>query len=408
MPGVSGVFMLTDAAARKAKPQEKPYKLADSEGLYLLVQPNGSRLWRMKYRIGGKEKLLSFGKYPEVSLAGARKARDDAKAEIRLSRDPSLTRKQRRAEAACAQNHLQSVGESWLNMNRSNWSAVHLEQVQRSLERFIWPSLGNIPITEITPPMVLAVIEGIERSNAKETARRVRQRLSAIFTYGIARGLGDADPAAVIKGALAPLKKGRMPAITNLAELQEMLRIAESLPAHPVTVLALRFLALTAVRPGEVHAMPWTELEGDTWTIPADRMKMRRPHVVPLSRQALEVLEAVRTLSGRGPMVFPNARWAHRAMSENALGYFLNRAGYAGRHVPHGFRSSFSSIMNERHPEDRAVIDQMLAHTTRNQVEAAYNRAEHRERKRELAQEWADILFDNFPDPIELLGKSRR
>ncbi|MFT9424212.1 MAG: site-specific integrase [Acetobacter syzygii] len=256
--------------------------------------------------------------------------------------------------------------------------------------------------------MVLAVIEGIERTNAKETARRVRQRLSAIFTYGIARGLGASDPAAVIKGALAPLKKGRMPAITNVAELQEMLRIAESQPAHPVTVLAMRFLALTAVRPGEVHGMPWTELDGDIWTIPAERMKMRRPYIVPLSRQALQVLEAVKTLTGRGPMVFPNARWAHRAMSENALGYLLNRAGYAGRHVPHGFRSSFSSIMNERHPEDRAVIDQMLAHTSRNQVEAAYNRSEHRERKRDLAQEWANILFDGFPDPMVLLNKSRR
>ncbi|WP_082247040.1 tyrosine-type recombinase/integrase [Acetobacter ascendens] len=192
--------MLTDAAIRRAKPQDKPYKLADSEGLYLLVNPNGSRLWRLKYRMGGKEKLLSFGKYPEVSLAGAREARNNAKAEIQQGRDPSLTRKQRQAEAANTKNHLRAVGEHWLKVNAANWSGVHLEQVTRSLERFVWPSLGNIPVTEITPPMVLSVIEGIARTNAKETARRVRQRLSAIFTYAIARGLGTEDPAAVVKG----------------------------------------------------------------------------------------------------------------------------------------------------------------------------------------------------------------
>lgn len=400
--------MLTDAAIRRAKPQDKPYKLADSEGLYLLVNPNGSRLWRLKYRMGGKEKLLSFGKYPEVSLAGAREARNNAKAEIQQGRDPSLTRKQRQAEAANTKNHLRAVGEHWLKVNAANWSGVHLEQVTRSLERFVWPSLGNIPVTEITPPMVLSVIESIARTNAKETARRVRQRLSAIFTYAIARGLGTEDPAAVVKGALPPLKKGHMPAITNLSELREMMRVVESLPAHPVTILAIRFLALTAVRPGEVNAMPWSELKGDIWSIPAERMKMKRGHAVPLSRQAMDVLEAVKTLTGRGPMVFPNARWAHRPMSENAMSSLLKRAGYFGIHVPHGFRSSFSSIMNEKRPEDRGIIDQMLAHVTRNQVEAAYNRAEYRERKRELAQEWADMLLEGFPPAASLLNRPRR
>ncbi|POF63874.1 integrase [Novacetimonas maltaceti] len=400
--------MLTDAAIRRAKPKDKPYKLSDAEGLYLLVQPNGTRLWRMKYRFGGKEKLLALGKYPAVSLAGARAAKDDAKEELRANRDPSLTKKKRKAEAACIKNHLQAVGEGWLEVNSSNWSAKHAEDVRSSLERFVWPKLGQIPVTDISPPMVLDVVEGIERDSAQETARRVRQRLSAIFTYGIARGLGQSDPAAVIKGALPPLKKGRQPAIINLDDLREMLRLAEATPAHPITLLAMRFLALTAVRPGEVRSMPWSEIEGDTWVIPAPRMKMRREHVVPLSRQALEVLDVARTLTGRGPLVFPNSRWAHRPMSENAIGYLLNRAGYAGRHVPHGFRASFSSIMNERCPDDRQIIDQMLAHVSKNQVEAAYNRAEYRDRKRQLAQDWADTLLDGFCCPADLLSHRRR
>lgn len=400
--------MLSDAAIRRAKPQEAPYKLADSGGLHLLVKPNGSRLWRVKYRFGGKEKLLSIGAYPEVSLAGARQARDSAKAELRDGRDPALTKKQRRAEAACTKNHLRAVGESWLAIKAPAWSDIHAENVRYTLDRFVWPKLGNIPVTDITPPMVLEVIEGIGRSNSRDTARRVRQRLSAIFTYGIACGLGNSDPAAVIKEALPTLQKGNFPAITNLGILRDLLMEIESIPAHPVTVLAIRFLALTAVRPGEVRAMPWSELDGDVWAIPKERMKMRRGHAVFLSRQAQETLEAARTLTGRGPIAFPNARWAHRPMSENAMSVLIKRTSFAGMHVPHGFRSSFSSIMNERHPQDRAIIDLMLAHVSQNKVEAIYNRSEHKERKRELAQDWADILLNGFCDPADLLKKARR
>ncbi|PYD63031.1 tyrosine-type recombinase/integrase [Gluconacetobacter entanii] len=400
--------MLTDAAVRRAKPQEKPYKIHDSGGLHVLVKPNGSRLWRLKYRFGGKEKLLSIGAYPEVSLSGARKARDSAKEELRAGRDPSLTKKQRRAEAACTKNHLRSVGEAWLKIKKPIWSEVHSQNVEYTLQRFIWPKLGNIPVTDISPPMVLEVIEGIGRTGSRDTAQRVRQRLSAIFIYGIACGLGNSDPAAVIKEALPPVQKGNFPAITDLQTLRGMLRAIEDIPAHPVTLLAIRFLALTAVRPGEVRAMPWSELDGDTWLIPSERMKMRRPHLVALSRQAQETIDAVRTLTGRGPLVFPNARWAHKPMSDNAMSTLLKRAGFAGMHVPHGFRSSFSSIMNEQYPQDRAIIDQMLAHVSQNKVEAVYNRSEHKDRKRQLAQDWADMLVEGFRCPADLLLNRRR
>lgn len=400
--------MLTDAEIRRSKPKDKPYKLSDAEGLYLYIQPNGSRLWRMKYRFGGREKTLSFGKYPLVSLAGARSAKNAAKEELLKGRDPALTKRQHQAEAACTKNQLKEVGALWLAMNKDKWSVGHLEQVTRSLERFVWPSLGNIPITEITPPMVLAAIESVERASGADIAGRVRQRVSSIFTYGIARGLGTQDPAAIIKGALSSPIKNRMPAITDLAELRAAMQVIEAMPAHPTTLLAIRFLALTAVRPGEVNAMPWVEVDGDVWSIPPERMKMKRGHVVPLSRQALDVLGAAKILTGQGPMVFPNARWAHKPMSENAMSFLLKRAGFFGVHVPHGFRSSFSSIMNERRPEYRSIIDQMLAHASRNDVEAAYNRAEHRERRRALAQEWADILLDGFPSAMQLLNNARR
>lgn len=402
--------MLTDVQLRRLTPREKPYKLSDTGGLFIFVQTNGSRLWRMKYRFGGKEKLLSFGAYPEVTLAAAREARDQARAEIRAGRDPSLTRRQRQAEAKLVDKQLRHVGEKWMEAQSARWTARHAEDVRTSLERLAWPDLGHIDLDDITSPMVLEAIKKIEARRAKETARRVRQRLSAIFLFGMAHGLGTHDPASVIKGALAPLKKGRQPAIVDLEELRNLFHDVEAIPAHPVTLLAMRFLALTVVRPGEVHAMAWHELSEDRslWIIPAERMKMRREHVVPLSLQAQDILRTVSVLTGKGPLVFPNARWAHRPMSENALGYLLQRAGYAGRQVPHGFRASFSSIMNERFPADRRVIDMMLAHVNKDRVEAAYNRAEHMVRRQELGQIWADLLMDGLPEAVILLEHRKR
>lgn len=402
--------MLTDVQLRRLTPREKPYKLSDTGGLFILVQTGGSRLWRMKYRFGGKEKLLSFGAYPEVTLAAAREARDQARAEIRAGRDPSLTRRQRQAEAKRVDKQLRHVGEKWMEAQSARWTARHAEDVRTSLERLAWPDLGHIDLDDITPPMVLETIKKIEARRAKETARRVRQRLSAIFLFGMAHGLGTHDPASVVKGALAPLKKGRQPAIVDLEELRHLFHEVEAIPAHPVTLLAMRFLALTVVRPGEVHAMAWHELSEDRslWIIPAERMKMRREHCVPLSLQAQDILRTVSVLTGKGPLVFPNARWAHRPMSENALSYLLQRAGYAGRQVPHGFRASFSSIMNEQFPGERLVIDMMLAHMNKDRVEAAYNRAQHMERRRQLAQIWADMLMKDQPDAMTLLRHRKR
>lgn len=400
--------MLTDIAARKAKGAEKPYKLGDSRGLFLHVQPNGSRLWRMKYRFGGKERLLSFGKYPEVSLTSARQARDDARLELREGRDPSLTRKQRRAKAYKTHDHFRSVSEEWLNHHETRWVAKHCTDVKRSLERYVWPSLGAIPLSAITPPMLLEVLRLIEKNNAIETAHRVRQRMSAIFDYGIANGLTTSNPAPQLKSLLSPVKKGKQPAITDVSRLRSLINAIENSPANPVTLLAMRFLALTAVRSNEVRAMQWNEVRGDMWTIPAARMKMRKEHVVPLSRQAQAILEVIKPLTGRSSFVFPSVRWSYRPMSENTLSALIKRVGYEGQHVPHGFRSSFSTIMNEKRPEERSIIDLMLAHSSKRVVEAAYNRAQHLEKRKEIAQEWADLLLRDAKPTSAFLALQRR
>lgn len=266
----------------------------------------------------------------------------------------------------------------------------------KSLIQDVFPKIGALLIREITPPVVLQVLRPIEARPALETARRVRQRISAVFA--IASGEAETDPAAIVRGAMAPMTKGRQPAIVDLDEARAMLRKAEAVPAHPITRLALRFLALTSVRPGELRGAAWAEFEAldgpaRAWRIPADRMKMWRDHVVCLSRQAVEVLAVARTISGRSPLVFPNSRWAHRPMSGNAVGYLLNRAGYHSKHVPHGWRATFSSTMNERYRADQHVLDLMLAHAPKDRVESAYNRALHLERRRELAQAWADLLM---------------
>jgi integrase len=287
------------------------------------------------------------------------------------------------------------IARDWHTRNRPTWTERHAADVLTSLERDVFPSVGALPITAFTPPIVLNLLRAIEARPAIETARRVRQRMSAVFVYAIACGLGAMDPAAVVQNAMAPLIKGRQPAVVELAEAREVLQRAEAEPAHPVTKLALRLLALTAVRPGEIRGAAWVEFENLTgdeplWRIPAVRMKMKREHLVPLSRQAVAAIEAVRQLTCRSPLVFPNARHAHKPMSENAMGYLLNRAGYHSRHVPHGWRATFSTIMNERHRDDRYIIDLILAHASKDKTESAYNRAAHLTRRHELLQEWAD------------------
>lgn len=401
--------MLTNTEIKNSKPRDRAYKMADSQGLYLLVRPNGSKHWHLKYRIGGKERKLSFGAYPEVSLAEARKAKDDARAELRSGVDPGLTQKQRKASAANDAGTFRKVAEQWIEHTAPTWrSAKHHSDVVSSLERYVYPAIGNVPLNEITSPMVLAVLKRVESQRAIETTHRICQRISAVFLYGIACGLAQTDPAAPLKGILKKVPKGRQNAITDLPELQAMMRHLDGVSAYPVSLMALRFLAITATRSGEIRGMLWSELNGDVWEIPSERMKMKRPHIVPLSRQALDVLEAVKPFTAHSPYVFAAIRSPDKPMSDMALSILLKRNGYAGRHVPHGFRSSFSSIMNERRPEDRYIIDLMLAHVSKDKVEAAYNRSVHLEKRREIAQEWADLLLAKCVPASEITQISPR
>lgn len=299
------------------------------------------------------------------------------------------------------------LAREWFSLQKSTWTERHASDVIGSLERDVFPDLGGDPIKDISPPDVLEVLRKIEQRPAVETAHRVRQRMSAVFVYAIACGRGENDPAAIVQKALAPIKKGRQPAVLTIEEAREVMATVENTPAHPVTKLAMRLLMLTVVRPGTLATTPWSEFANldpvnPVWRIPAARMKLslsrkddvRYDHYVPLSKQAVETIKALATLTGKGPLVFPNARHAHKPMSENALGYLLNRAGYYQKHVPHGWRSTFSTIMNERFPADRHIIDAMLAHTSKDRVEAAYNRAMHISKREFLIQYWADKIYN--------------
>ncbi|MFN3946271.1 MAG: tyrosine-type recombinase/integrase [Allosphingosinicella sp.] len=428
--------MLTDMKARQAKPREADYKLGDSGGLYLLVTKGGAKSWRLKYRFAGKEKRLTFGRYPEVSLAEARARRDEAKRLLRDMRDPAVEAMKRRlVAAAAAEATFEKVAREWHELQSPRWAPVHAADVIRSLQNEVFSNLGSVPLREIDAPLVLAVLRKIERRGALETAKRVRQRMSAVFVHGISTGICTADPASTVARALKPApKKTRQPAMTNVEALRGVLRATEESGASPVTKLASRLLALTAVRPGVVRGFEWSEIEGvdwssdhpeDTeaglWRVPSSRMKLvleRKDdatfdHLVPLSRQAIEAIAAIRPLTKRLPILFPSNRHLHRPLSENAIGYLYNRCGYHGRHVPHGWRAAFSTIMNERAERagrsgDRAVIDLMLAHVPSNKVEGAYNRAAYMERRREIAQEWADLLTEGLCPAADLLKGPRR
>ncbi|TWB19497.1 site-specific recombinase XerD [Rhizobium sp. ERR 1071] len=414
--------MLTDVQIRKAKAQEKDYKLTDSGGLVLFVSKAGGKLWRYRYKINGKEKLLSLGQYPEMSLVDARSERDRQKQLLKSGRDPSAVKKIEKISTKSSQaDTFEVMAKEWHELQKPQWVERHAKDVLDSLEEDVFPFIGALAMNDITPANVLSVIRLIEARDAKETAARVRQRISAVFVYAISSGKANTDPAAMIQKALAPRRRGKQPAIVKLDAARKMLEDVENTPAHPITKLAHRLLAITAARPGTLATTPWHEFDTlqhnrPIWEIPAARMKLRkeykddpdRDHLIPLPWQAVELINTIRLITGKGPFVFPNARHAHKPMSENAMGYMLNRAGYHYRHVPHGWRSTFSTVMNTLYRQDHAIIELMLAHRPENKVKAAYDRAEHLERRIELAQIWADLILKDAPSPKELIGRPRK
>ncbi len=408
---------LTDAQIRKTKPTDKIQKLSDGGGLHLAVRPTGTKVWRLKYRMGGVEKLLTLGQYPEMSLEEARKARAEARAQIREGSSPADEKaKGRLVIRTPKEATFEHLAREWHEQKKVQWTPVHAHDVINSLERDVFPHLGDRDIRSITTQETLAVLRKIEERSAIETAKRVRQRMSGVFVYAIASGLAETNPALIVEKALRPIEaRGKQAAITDLDEVRKLLRDADAVPSYVSTKLAIRLTALTALRPGTIISTPWEELDGvneenPVWVVPARRMKLRRAEKedknkdfpVPLARQTLELIEVLREETGKAKFLFPNMRSPLRPASENAMNYLLNRAGYHGRHVPHGFRATFSTVMNERFPAERQTIDLMLAHKPENKVESRYNRAEHMKRRRELAQIWADMLLVDQAHPRDL------
>ncbi len=399
--------MLTDAKVRGARPAGKPYALTENGGLILHVTPSGTKSWRWRRQVSGKAILTVLGRYPAMSLSQARRARDDLR---ERAAEP--------AQPVREVHKLKDVAARWHATQKPLWKPHHAADVWASLQTEIWPTLGDRAIDEISAAEVLATLQPIERRGAVELGHRLRQRLSAVWTYALVQGIVTTNPAGMLSKALTPIvQRGHRAAVVSLDHARDILVRVDAVPAYPITRLALRMLALTAVRPGELRGAEWAEVDfaSKVWTVPAARMKHTerqaanmRDHVVPLPPQAIEVLEAARVFSGRGRLIFPSSADATATLSENAVGYLMNRAGFAGRQTAHGWRATFSSVMNERRPGDRAIIDIMLAHVPKDSVEAAYNRAQHMARRREIAEEWANMLMQGMPEASKLAELRRK
>lgn len=389
---------------KNAKPKDKPQKLFDGGGLYLLIQPTGGKLWRLKYRFGGKEKLVSLGTYPEVSLTQARERRNQARQDLAQGIDPSAKRQaEKSSRAAAATNSFEAVAREWhLTIHTPKVSTAHAARTLVRLEQDVFPWLGALPVPDITPPKLLESMRRIEARGAIETAHRALQACGQVFRYAIATGRAERNPAADIQGALKPVLVKHMPAITDPNRVGELLRSIDDYRGQPVTRAALQLAPLVFVRPGELRQAEWAEFDLDNalWRIPSTRMKRTKaqkaigqPHLVPLPRQAVEVLRELNPLTGHGRYVFPSLRGGARPMSDNAVLSALRRMGYPKDEMTgHGFRAMARTMLAERLGIDEAVIEAQLAHSVKDSLGRAYNRTEFVEQRRAMLQTWADHL----------------
>ena len=384
---------LSETKVRSAKAQSKPYKIADGDGLFLLVTPAGGKYWRLKYFFGGKEKLLALGVYPEISLAQARERRAQAKKLIANGEDPAEAKKESKRRIILSNsNSFESVAREWYANRCHEWSQSSVRSKTFYLEKHLIPKLGQRPITAITAPEVLEMLRAIEAKGTLDSAKRVMQMCGQVFMYGIATGRVERNPVPDLRGALkSPVVKHR--SFLKANELPDYLKTLEGYEGSQQTKLALRLLLLTFVRTTELRAAEWAEIdwEGALWRIPAGRMKVNEPHLVPLSKQALGILTELQGLTGDHRFLFPNQTNPKSYMSENTMLYALYRMGYHSRATGHGFRSTASTILNE-HGFRPDVIERQLAHTERNQVRAAYNHAQYLPERRKMMQWWADYL----------------
>ncbi len=387
--------MLTDTACRKFKPEDKPYKKGDSHGLFLLVQPNGAKYWRLKYRYLKKEKLLALGVYPEVSLAEAREKQATARKQVANGEDPAIAKiKSKRAAILAQANNFEAIAREWYEANKDGWIPRYATKTMQLLERDIFPHLGKLPIADVTTPDVLFAVRKVEERGALDVAGRVKQRCASVFAYAIATGRAKHNPASELRGIIKTREvqhRKHLPAEEIPAFLQ---KLDDNEADSVVTLTALRITLLTFVRTGELRFAKWQEINFDTaeWRIPSEHRKKQAPmHIVPLSRQVLALFKQLQMVTGQREHIFPNAANPTKCMSENAMLYSMYRMGYNGKASPHGFRGTASTLLNEMgyRPD---VIERQLSHKDRNDVRRAYNHAQYMDERKAMMQDWADYL----------------
>lgn len=389
---------LADIRVKSAKPKENPFKMADEKGLYIQIMPNGGKWWRFKYRFDNKEKLLSFGTYPEISLSTARKKRDEARELVANGVDPSANRKAIKASRTeSLANSFEVLAREWHDNQKPNWSADHAITILTRMEKDIFPWIGSKPILEVTAKDVKSILDRVKSRGVMETARRIRTITGQVFTYAISTDRANYDIAAGLKGYLpsASKTKKHMAAVTDPKELAPLLRAIDGYQGGFVAKCALRLLPLLFVRPGELRHMEWEEIDFDeaVWKIPAHKMKMKQPHIVPLSQQALEILAELKPLTDHSIYVFPSTRTNTRCMSDNTINAAFRRMGFDGETVTgHGFRATARTILDEVLQFRIDFIEHQLAHGVKDALGRAYNRTSHLTERRKMMQKWADYL----------------
>ena len=387
---------LTDSVCRNVKPADKAQKLYDSGGLFLQVTPKGQKYWRLKYRFADKEKLLALGVYPTIPLIEARKKRDAAKDKLANGIDPALAKKDdKRKLRVKSENTFESIAREWHAHQKQHLTPSYWNSILTRLQADIFTQIGAYPIQDITAPQILDALRLIEKRGAHDIAKRSLQMCGQVFRYAIVTGRTDRNPATDLRGALKPARASHYAAIT-IKELPEFVKTLERNDArlYALTRLAIRFMMLTFVRTGELIKAQWHEIDEQNavWEIPAERMKMRRPHIVPLSKQALAIIQELKTYKGAGDHLFPSQIKPRNHMSNNTILKALERMGYKGRMTGHGFRALAMSTIKEKLKYRHEVVDRQLAHAQRNKIDAAYDRAQFLDDRTIMMQEWADYL----------------
>ncbi|ENA2002511.1 tyrosine-type recombinase/integrase [Escherichia coli] len=385
---------LNDMQIRRAKPEAKAYTLGDGQGLSLLVEPNGSKSWRFRYRYAGKPKMISLGVYPTITLAEARSRRDEARKIVAEGKNPSEVRKEQKlALRIQSENAFEKIAREWHQMKSAKWSAGYASDIIEAFQNDIFPYVGARPVGEIKPLELLNVLRKIEKRGALEKMRKVRQRYSEVFRYAIATGRAEFNPAADLSSALEIHKSNHFPFLKS-DDIPDFLRALDSYTGSRLVQIATKLLMVTGVRTIELRAALWQEFDLDNaiWEISAERMKMRRPHLVPLSTQALDLLNELKIITGNYRYVFPGRNDPNKPMSEASINQVIKRIGYGGKVTGHGFRHTFSTILHEM-GYDSYCIEMQLAHVDKNIIRGTYNHAQYIDKRRDMMQWYSDYMF---------------